>query len=283
MKAWATLLTQPSYLVGVRTLRASLQKCGSPYPLVVLVTDGVDTQSRQLLIDDGCLLRDVEELRPDRDLPGSYANARFAEVWAKLAAWRLTECERIVILDADMLVTRNMDELFSIELAADWIAACHACRCNPNRIATYPADWTPENCFYTHCRDAQHTSEPGIDNYLNGGLLVITPDAAVFSDMVTTLARVNDLSRFPFAEQDFLNEYYHQRWQPMSYVYNALKTLALQHPALWDPSEVRNIHYILDKPWEKMPDPADRYYTVNKMWWDAAAVDAAVDPVTGTG
>ena len=31
--AWVTLLTQPNYLVGVRTLRASLQPSGSPYPL----------------------------------------------------------------------------------------------------------------------------------------------------------------------------------------------------------------------------------------------------------
>ena len=271
MKAWATLLTQPNYLMGVRTLRASLEKSGSDYPLVVIVTDGIDAESRQLLAGEGCLLRDAEPIRPGSNLQGHYANARFAEVWTKLAAWRLTEFERVVFLDADMLVTQNMDELFSMELTAGTIAACHACRCNPNRIASYPASWTPEHCFYTYCRGAEHTSEPSmVDDYLNGGFLVLTPDEAVYADMIATLAAVDDLSRYPFAEQDFLNEYYHGRWQPLPYIYNALKTLPFQHPALWNMAEVKNIHYIIDKPWERALDPDDRYYPVNQLWWDFA-------------
>ena len=281
MKAWATLLTQPNYLVGVRTLRASLEASGSAYPLVVMVTDGIDAHARRVLEDDGCLLRDVEPLRPAGGLQENYANARFAEVWTKLAAWGLTEFERIVFLDADMLVTQDMDELFALELTADGIAACHACRCNPNRITSYPASWTPANCFYTHCRGVAHTSEPElVDDYLNGGFLVLTPDQAVFADLVAKLAEVTDLSRYPFAEQDFLNEYYDQRWQPLPYVYNALKTLPFQHPAMWDASAVKNIHYIIDKPWEKALDPADRYYAVNKLWWDVAARLLTATPAT---
>ncbi len=271
MNAWVTLLTQPGYLPGVRTLRASLEATGSPHPLVVMVTAGIDADSRRLLAADGCLLRDVQPLRPASDLEDNYANARFAEVWTKLEAWRLTEFERIVFLDADMLVTQNMDELFALELAAGTIAAAHACRCNPNRIASYPASWVPANCFYTHCRGIGHTSEPmQVDDYLNGGFLVLVPDEAVFADLVARLAAVDDLSRYPFAEQDFLNEYYHQRWQPLPYIYNALKTLPFQHPGLWDIAEVKNIHYIIDKPWDTGLDPDDRYYPVNKLWWDVA-------------
>ena len=52
---------------------------------------------------------------------------------------------------------------------------------------------------------------------------------------------MSDLARYPFAEQDFLNEYYDGRWQPLPYVYNALKTLPQQHPTLWDASAVKNI------------------------------------------
>ncbi|MET3806022.1 alpha-N-acetylglucosamine transferase [Nakamurella sp. UYEF19] len=277
MKAWATLLTQPNYLVGVRTLRASLEKSGSTYPLVVLVTDAIDSDSRRELEDDGCLLHDVEPLRPGSNLENHYANARFAEVWTKLAAWQLTDFDRVVFLDADMLVTQNMDELFSLDLADRGIAACHACRCNPNRIASYPASWKPENCFYTHCRGLEHTTEPGVvDDYLNGGFLVLTPDREVYTDMIRTLADLDDLSRYPFAEQDFLNEYYSGRWLPVPYIYNALKTLPFQHPSLWNIAEVKNIHYIIDKPWEKALDPDDRYYPVNKLWWDVATAAAGV-------
>lgn len=278
MNAWVTLLTQPNYLVGVRTLRASLADSGSKAPLVVMVTDGIDEETRGLLRNDGCIVREVAPLRPAGGSAHSYANSRFAEVWTKLAVWGLTDFERVVFLDADMLVTQNMDELFSLELAEGTIAACHACRCNPNRIPSYPQSWTPDNCFYTHCRGRDHVTEPGAtDNYLNGGFLVLSPDQAVLADMVGQLSAVDDLSSYPFAEQDFLNEYYRDRWLPLPYVYNALKTLPHQHPSVWDSASVKNIHYIIDKPWEKPLDSADRYFEVNRLWWKMA--DTLSEPI----
>ncbi len=267
MNAWVTLLTQPGYLPGARALGASLRAAGSAFPLVVMVTDAVDAATRQQLERDGCLLREVEPVTPRSDLPGSYANARFAAVWTKLAAWGLTEFDRVVVLDADMLVTQDMDELMTIDLADGEIAACHACRCNPDRIASYPASWTPEHCSYTHGRGAVMTgARAAADDYLNGGLLVLRPDRATFEALVAEVGALGDLSRYPFAEQDYLNERYAQRWRPLPYVYNALKTLPFQHPALWDASAVKNIHFIIDKPWEKDPDPADPYYELDQLW-----------------
>lgn len=271
MKAWATLLTQPGYLVGVQALNKSLAKAGSAWPLVVMVTGNIDVEARQTLEKQGCVLRDVQPISPNASLQNNYANARFSEVWTKLAVWKLTEFERVVFLDADMLVTQNMDELFDLALEEDQIAACHACRCNPNKIPSYPKSWRPENCFYSYCRGVEHTEElEEVDNYLNGGFLVLTPNQAVFEDMLEQLAGLEDLSRYLFAEQDFLNDYFHQRWLPLPYIYNALKTLPFQHAAMWDIEEVKNIHYIIDKPWEKQLDRNDRYYALNKMWWDIA-------------
>ncbi|NIZ93606.1 glycosyltransferase family 8 protein [Kineococcus rubinsiae] len=279
MKAWATLLTQPDYLVGVRVLHASLRRTGTPHPLVVMVTPEVDATSRQVLLDDGCLVREVPPLRPDSHLEANYANARFAEVWTKLASWSLVEFERLVVLDADMLVVAAMDELFSLELPAGGVAACHACRCNPNRIASYPASWTPANCFYTHCRGVDHTEQPDlVDNYFNGGFLVVDPDQAVFEALLSRLGGLTDLTRYQFAEQDFLNEFFAGRWRPMPYVYNALKTLPHQHPQLWDAAEVKNIHYIIDKPWEGRTEPGSRYHDLHELWWEVAEHDVLAVP-----
>ena len=271
MKAWATLLTSPGYLVGVRALRASLARVGSTYPLVVAVTDGIGPEDRALLEAEGCLLREVEPLRPPSGLRDSYANARFAEVWTKLGVWRLTEFERLVVLDADMLVVRNMDELFDLPLADGEIAACHACRCNPNRIASYPDSWTPAGCAYTYLEGADDGADvPVPDPYFNGGTLVLQPDEATFDALVTELASVEDLSRYVFAEQDFLNEHFRGRWVALPYVYNALKTLPFQHPALWQASAVKNIHFIIGKPWETSLEPASRYFDLEQQWWDVA-------------
>lgn len=136
--AWVTLLTQPDYLRGVETLQRSLRASGSPWPLVVMVTPAIDDKMRQHLQTRGCRVQEVPVTGPDPALAHRYANERFAEVWSKLAVWRLTEYQRVAFLDADMLVINNMDEVFSLPLAADTIAACHACRCNPQRIASYP-------------------------------------------------------------------------------------------------------------------------------------------------
>jgi alpha-N-acetylglucosamine transferase len=271
VKAWATLLTQPGYVTGVRALRASLERVGSAYPFVVALTADIGAQDRALLESDGCLLREVEPIRPPSGLRDSYANARFAEVWTKLAVWGLTEFERLVVLDADMLVTQGMDELFTLELADDAIAACHACRCNPNRIPTYPASWTPEGCAYTYAAGTGAGGGELPDPYFNGGILVLRPDGAVFDTLLAELAAVDDLSRYVFAEQDFLNEHFHGRWVGLPYVYNALKTLPFQHPDLWDTAAVKNIHFIIDKPWESALDPASRYHDLERLWWDVAA------------
>ena len=274
-RAWATLLTSPDYVVGVRALRASLARVGSAYPLVVVVTDAVGADDRAVLEADGCLLREVEPLRPPCGLRDRYANARFAEVWTKLNVWRLTEFERLVVLDADMLVVQDMDELFALPLADDQVAACHACRCNPNRIATYPASWTPEHCAYTHL-EAGDEATAAADPYVNGGTLVLRPDEAVFAELVTALAAVSDLTRYVFAEQDFLNEHFRGRWVVLPYVYNALKTLPFQHPLLWDPAAVKNLHFIIDKPWERPFDPTSRYADLERRWWDVAGDLVAV-------
>jgi hypothetical protein len=135
-------------------------KSGSPWPLVVMVTPAIDAGTRRSLSDAGCVIREVPILGPDPALAHRYANARFAEVWSKLAVWTLEEYQRVAFLDADMLVVQNMDELFELPLPTGFIAACHACRCNPNRIASYPESWQPENCYYTWCEDPQMTAHP---------------------------------------------------------------------------------------------------------------------------
>ncbi|SDU86206.1 Glycosyl transferase family 8 [Microlunatus sagamiharensis] len=276
-RAWAALLTQPTYLTGVRVLKASLARVGSPYPFVVVVTPTISAEDRALLEADGCLLREVAPIRPPAGLRESYANARFAEVWTKLAVWTLTEFERLVVLDADMLVVRNMDELFDLDLGPSRVAACHACRCNPNKIATYPASWTPEHCAYTHVEAGEPSTEEA-DPYVNGGTLVLEPDRAVFDELMAELAAVDDLSRYVFAEQDFLNEHFRGRWTVLPYVYNALKTLPFQHPRLWHDDEVKNLHFIIDKPWETALDPASRYHSMELRWWDVAT-DLALEPL----
>lgn len=66
-----------------------------------------------------------------------------------MVPYGLTQFERVVQLDSDMLVMRNMDELMTVELDAPDLegrgnrvfAASHACVCNPLGKGHYPKDW----------------------------------------------------------------------------------------------------------------------------------------------
>jgi lipopolysaccharide biosynthesis glycosyltransferase len=117
-----------------------------------------------------------------------------------------------------------------------------------------------------------------------------SPDEAVLADMVGRLAVMDDLSCYPFAEQDFLNEFCQGRWRALPSVCKTLKTLQHQHQhqhqhlSVWDPASVKNIHYIIDTSWEKPLDPTDRYVEVNRLWWKTADTLASLSgPDTGQG
>lgn len=139
--AWATLLTGEKYLPGLAVFSESLLRSpwASRYPLVVMVPPDASPRLRAAIVALGCRLRTVDPLVARAS--DKMAAARFADVWTKLRAWHLTEFRRVVLVDSDMLVRRNMDELFSVELAPGTIRAGFACTCNPARIATYPAEW----------------------------------------------------------------------------------------------------------------------------------------------
>lgn len=66
---------------------------------------------------------------------------RFADTWTKLQVFGLDQFERLILIDADTIFLRGMDELFEMELGSDWIAAAPACTCNPFKFAHYPKDW----------------------------------------------------------------------------------------------------------------------------------------------
>ena len=93
-------------------------------------------------------MRRVEPLLPSTER--DYGNdPRFADTWTKLAVFSLEEFDRVVLLDSDMLVRRNIDELMDVQLDPKEMegrgqrvfAACHVCACNPYKKPHYPKDW----------------------------------------------------------------------------------------------------------------------------------------------
>jgi alpha-N-acetylglucosamine transferase len=114
--AYVAVLSTDSFLEGVLVLQDSLRLSRSRYPLHVVVGSKVGPAARQTLAR-----AKVEQITAgELDLPDYIlsANAQsdhhkhWSGVFDKLHVFSLTQFEKIVYIDSDVLVVRNIDDLF---------------------------------------------------------------------------------------------------------------------------------------------------------------------------
>ncbi|BGP31191.1 hypothetical protein JCM10296v2_002955 [Rhodotorula toruloides] len=274
-KAWATLLTKTSYLQGALVLADSLARHRSKYPLVVFATQELPQVARDILDARGIRVRDIDYLEPPKENRGELDehDRRFSDTWTKLRVFEMTEFERLVLLDSDMLCVRNMDELLEMPLDDGWIAAAHACTCNPRKLAHYPKEWIPENCGHTQARLttplAPSDFSKSTHDRLNSGLVVLRPSRSTFDGIVSFLNTDPRVATYKFPDQDLLADFFKDRFLPISYRYNALKTLRYCHAEMWRDEDVKNVHFILKKPWYYTLPEGDPDCEVHAWWWKA--------------
>lgn len=109
-----------------------------------MATETLLPNAREVLRNAGLEIVDVEHITPVTGQHDGFdpSFVRLNDAWTKLRVFGLTQYERVVLIDSDMIFLRGMDEIFDFELpGADWIAAAPACICNPLKIAHYPEDW----------------------------------------------------------------------------------------------------------------------------------------------
>lgn len=129
------------------------------------------------------------------------------------------------------------------------------------------------NCAHTYAgkHDGQPPTpgagQPRTYDLFNSGLLVFQPTRELEAEVLDTL---NDpiVQDFLFPDQDLLAYVFNKdnRFIPLPYVYNAIKTMRPAHPNLWRDEDVKVVHLIQDKPWEggKAPEGTEILY---EWWW----------------
>ena len=102
---------------------------------------------------------------------------------------------------------------------------------------------------------------------VNGGLQVANPSAETYKLVMDRMNDPSAMANYEFADQSLLSDLFKDRWVPLPYTYNALKTLRWKdvHAPIWRDDMVKNVHLILSpKPWdEKDGQDAD----VTHTWW----------------
>ncbi|KAJ5551428.1 hypothetical protein N7461_006126 [Penicillium sp. DV-2018c] len=211
---YCTLLLSDNYLPGAMVLAHSLRDNGTKAKLVALFTP------------DRLQASTVDELRTvyDELIPvSSMVNETPANLWlmdrpdliatfTKIELWRLTQFQRIVYLDCDIVALRAPDELLSLE--ADFAAA--------------PDVGWPD-CF-------------------NSGMMALRPN---LQDYYALRALAQRGISFDGADQGLLNMHFRD-WHRLSFTYNCTPSANYQYIPAYKhfQSTISLIHFIgSQKPW----------------------------------
>lgn len=112
-----TVLTNETYIRGVKALKRSLRNAKSKHDLIILVPQSKAENLRYALennriLDQHCRLvvkEDVNIIYPEGIV---FKEHYWANTFFKLSVANCTEFKKIVLLDSDMLIARNIDHLF---------------------------------------------------------------------------------------------------------------------------------------------------------------------------
>ena len=228
--AIVTSLYTDAYAPAVAALGHSLRRANTSARLIMLyLPSQISAQALCLAAASGFVPHPVSRIPPPHN--GSSITWRFADQYTKLSLWTLddlpTPVRALVYLDADMLVMKNFDELFSL----------------PYPFAAVPDVFLGRRGFTIN---------------FNAGMLFLRPDSNLFHEMVNTLPD----ARYPpaLAEQAFLNQYFASDALRLPYVYNGNLAIKNRSPKLWASMqrEMRVLHYTLVKPfisknWQTVP------------------------------
>jgi inositol 3-alpha-galactosyltransferase len=218
-------------------------------------TNKISPEDLEVMRNEGCVPLAVDRFMPNNADTSGYKMSIYADCWTKLRIWELEQFSRVVYIDADMLVIRNMDHLFDLPQGFHAARDCYAGR---------PSCEERERCplFGPECAGANC-------DYFNAGLFVCEPSRLEFQRMCELVAEASLFQKFGsgYAEQDFLNWYFRGNIGFLPYVFNAMKIIRHHHPEIWRLEEVHNIHYVDAKPWRRNDPSHAPYEDLNDLWW----------------
>ncbi|XP_024977657.1 UDP-glucuronate:xylan alpha-glucuronosyltransferase 1-like [Cynara cardunculus var. scolymus] len=108
-EAYVTILHSADvYVCGAITAAQSIRMVGSTRDLVVLVDETVSDYHRSGLESAGWKIRTIQRIRNPKAENGTYNEWNYS----KFRLWQLTDYKKIIFIDADMLIFRNIDFLF---------------------------------------------------------------------------------------------------------------------------------------------------------------------------
>lgn len=246
-RAYVTLVTNGDYVGGALALVRSITLTSTDADLVVLHTGAVSAGELTPVRALGARLVEAQLLPTSDAFNERHARARLhgnapftkgrkpdfhtpLDNFVKLRLWQMEDYERVVFIDADALVLRNIDRLFD-----------------------YPEFSAAPNVY----------ESLGDFHRLNSGVFVARPSAATFADMLHVLDRPDAFWRR--TDQTFLQSYFPD-WHGLPVFYNMLQYVWFNMPDLWDWASIGVLHYQYEKPWELDHPRSEQLAPLIRLW-----------------
>lgn len=122
---YMSFLGTDDYLIGILALKKQLDAVKSKYPFVVLVSDQISNNSKKILDKYHITYISKDQYIPSESIKKynqSFGMPQWSNTFGKLYIFGMTQFDKIVYVDADMLIKKNIDELFQKENLSSVIA-----------------------------------------------------------------------------------------------------------------------------------------------------------------
>lgn len=222
MRAYISVLATDNYLFGVLVLHKSLLDTKSTYPLHVCVTENLSQHTLDMLNMYNIKTINVKR----RDSPTMPPFNKWRATYTKLEIFKLTNYDKIVYLDADMIVLKNIDHLFD----------------KPHMSAVAAGCWSKKMKKFN----------------FNSGLLVIKPCLKEYNSLIEISEKYGNICS---GDQDVMQKYF-ITWPSdehlhLDHAYNIFASQLCYTKTkyyFFEPKKNLNpvyiIHYICPKPWD---------------------------------
>ncbi|MBR4721118.1 MAG: hypothetical protein IK057_05085 [Clostridia bacterium] len=224
--AYVTVMTNDQYECGVLALWHSVKKAGCRQPFIAMISSNVSEAVKKRLQKLMKIVEFSEDIQIDSEIVKD--NTGFFEKWNttffKLKVLQLCEYDKIVMLDADMIVMKNLDNLFE----------------HPHM-----------SCVYTE------KLREGDNPRINSGMMVLEPSQELYETMINAIAPTKHVCEGKAIGDQDVFEFVYSDWTKKKELHLE-PTYNCYHTDIDDYiknrefkfEEIYIIHYTLNKPWE---------------------------------
>ncbi|XP_010525992.1 PREDICTED: UDP-glucuronate:xylan alpha-glucuronosyltransferase 2 isoform X2 [Tarenaya hassleriana] len=211
-EAYATVLhSSEAYVCGAITLAQSLFQTKTKRDLVLLHDNSISRSKLDALAAAGWQLRLISRIRNPRAEKDSYNEYNYS----KFRLWQLTEYDKVVFIDADIIVLRSLDILFYF----------------PQMSATGNDVWI-----------------------FNSGVMVIEPSNCTFRTLMSQRNDIVSYNGGDQGYLNEIFVWWHRLPRRVNFLKNfwsntTLETNLKNHLFSLDPPKLYSIHYLGWKPW----------------------------------